>query len=99
MLNERLLLSAAQPYLAAGGNNHLLEIFESAHSVVLAVLAAPLSANMAAKHLPSYVDTLFTVSGSISIQIINSTMLTLYRFSRKTYPQGNSASHSKPFSR
>ncbi|EGD87217.1 hypothetical protein H112_05753 [Trichophyton rubrum D6] len=61
MLNERLLLSAAQPYLAAGGNNHLLEIFESAHSVVLAVLAAPQSANMAAKHLPSYVDTLFTV--------------------------------------
>ncbi|EEQ31589.1 peroxin 8 [Microsporum canis CBS 113480] len=61
ILNERLLLSAAQPYLAAGGNNHLLEIFESAHSVVLAVLAAPQSADMAAKHLPSYVNTLFTV--------------------------------------
>nr|KMM65670.1 hypothetical protein CPAG_02016 [Coccidioides posadasii RMSCC 3488] len=38
-VNERLLVSAALPYLAAGGNNNLLEIFEAAHSVVLAVLA------------------------------------------------------------
>ncbi|WEW57868.1 hypothetical protein PRK78_003335 [Emydomyces testavorans] len=60
-VNERLLISAALPYLAAGGNNHLLEIFEAAHSVVLAVLAAPKSADMAAKHLPYYVDTLFNV--------------------------------------
>lgn len=60
-VNERLLISAALPYLAAGGNNNLLEIFEAAHSVVLAVLAAPKSADMAAKHLPYYVDTLFNV--------------------------------------
>lgn len=60
-VNERLLISAAMPYLAAGGNNNLLEIFEAAHSVVLAVLAAPKSADMAAKHLPYYVDTLFNV--------------------------------------
>ncbi|EAS35503.3 peroxisomal membrane protein Pex17 [Coccidioides immitis RS] len=60
-VNERLLVSAALPYLAAGGNNNLLEIFEAAHSVVLAVLAAPKSADMAAKHLPYYVDTLFNV--------------------------------------
>ncbi|KAK2775284.1 hypothetical protein FQN53_003264 [Emmonsiellopsis sp. PD_33] len=60
-VNENLLIAAALPYLAAGGNNNLLEIFEAAHSVVLSVLAAPKSADMAAKHLPFYVNTLFTV--------------------------------------
>lgn len=60
-LNEKHLIAAASPYLAAGGNNHLLEIFEAAHSVMLAVLSAPQSANMAAAHLPSYVDSLFKV--------------------------------------
>ncbi|EER45860.1 peroxisomal membrane protein Pex17 [Histoplasma capsulatum H143] len=60
-VNEDLLISAALPYLAAGGNNNLLEIFEAAHSVALSVLAAPKSADMAAKHLPFYIDTLFTV--------------------------------------
>lgn len=64
-VNERLLISAALPYLASGGNRNLLEIFEAAHSVVLAVLAAPKSADMAAKHLPFYVSTLFNVSRPI----------------------------------
>lgn len=61
-VNDELLIAAAQPYIAAGGNNNLLEIFEAAHSVILAVLAAPNSADMAVKHLPFYVDTLFSVS-------------------------------------
>ncbi len=60
-LNEDLLVAAATPYLASGGNNHLLEIFEAAHSVMLAVLVAPQSANVTAKHLPFYVDALFKV--------------------------------------
>ncbi|PGH23657.1 hypothetical protein AJ80_02263 [Polytolypa hystricis UAMH7299] len=60
-INENLLISAALPYLASGGNNNLLEIFEAAHSVVLSVLAAPASADMAANHLPFYVNTLFNV--------------------------------------
>lgn len=59
--NEELIISAALPYLAAGGNNALLEIFEAAHSVVLAVFAAPQNADVAAKHLPFYVDNLFAV--------------------------------------
>lgn len=69
-VNERLLIAASLPYLAAGGNNNLLEIFEAAHSVVLAVLAAPRSADMAAKHLPYYVDTLFKVSSLIQLSIL-----------------------------
>ncbi len=60
--NEELVVVAATPYLASGGNNHLLEIFEAAHSVMLAVLFAPRSAHIAAKHIPFYVEALFKVS-------------------------------------
>ncbi|KAH8696003.1 putative peroxisomal membrane protein Pex17 [Talaromyces proteolyticus] len=59
--SDELIVSAATPYLAAGGNNHLLEIFEAAHSVALAVFSAPQNADIAAKHLPFYIDNLFTV--------------------------------------
>jgi hypothetical protein len=65
--NEELVISAATPYLAAGGNNHLLEIFEAAHSVVLAVFSAPQNADVTAKHLPFYVDNLFTVSSYLNL--------------------------------
>lgn len=60
-VNEDLAIAAVLPYLAAGGNNYLLEIFEAAHSVMLAVLAAPQSAHLASKHMPFYVDALFKV--------------------------------------
>ncbi|EAW06340.1 putative peroxisomal membrane protein Pex17 [Aspergillus clavatus NRRL 1] len=59
--SEELLVSSTLPYLAAGGNNHLLEIFEAAHSVALAVFAIPANAAIAAKHLPFYIDNLFAV--------------------------------------
>ncbi|PYI08924.1 hypothetical protein BO78DRAFT_363827 [Aspergillus sclerotiicarbonarius CBS 121057] len=59
--SEELLIAAAVPYLPAGGNNHLLEIFEAAHSAVLAVFAIPENAAVAAKHLPFYIDNLFAV--------------------------------------
>lgn len=62
-LNEDLLVAAASPYLAAtlNGNSNLLPIFEAAHSVMLAVLSAPQSAELTAKHLPFYIDALFRV--------------------------------------
>ncbi|PSN74667.1 hypothetical protein BS50DRAFT_480896 [Corynespora cassiicola Philippines] len=59
--NEELLVTSAVPYLAAGGNRHMLPIFEAAHSVMLAVLSAPQSADITAKHLPFYIDALFSV--------------------------------------
>ncbi|KAL3457510.1 hypothetical protein BJX64DRAFT_17699 [Aspergillus heterothallicus] len=59
--SEDLLVQAALPYLPAGGNNHLLEIFEAAHSLALAVFAIPSNAAVAAKHLPFYLDNLFAV--------------------------------------
>ncbi|KAL4910200.1 hypothetical protein BDW74DRAFT_49516 [Aspergillus multicolor] len=60
-LSEDLLIQAAMPYLPAGGNNHLLEIFEAAHSLALAVFSIPNNAVVAAKHLPFYIDNLFAV--------------------------------------
>ncbi|KAF2201729.1 hypothetical protein GQ43DRAFT_415219 [Delitschia confertaspora ATCC 74209] len=59
--NEDLLVASAVPYLAAGGNRSYLPIFEAAHSVMLAVLSAPQSAMVTAKHLPFYIDALFAV--------------------------------------
>ena len=59
--NEELLVAAASPYLAAGGDNHLLPIFEAAHSVMLAVMSAPQSVELTAKHIPFYIDALFRV--------------------------------------
>ncbi|KAE9975101.1 hypothetical protein EG328_003456 [Venturia inaequalis] len=59
--NEELLVAAAVPYLAAGGSDNLLPIFEAAHSVMLSVFSAPQSSVLAAKHLPFYIDALFKV--------------------------------------
>lgn len=59
--NEELLVASAVPYLASGGNHHMLPIFEAAHSVMLAVLSTPQSAEITAKHLPFYIDALFAV--------------------------------------
>lgn len=58
---EEMLVSAAAPYLAAGGNNNLLAIFEAAHSVMLAVFSAPQNAELTTRHLPFYIDALFKV--------------------------------------
>ncbi len=59
--NEDLLVASAVPYLAAGENRRMLPVFEAAHSVMLAVLSAPQSAEITAKHLPFYIDALFSV--------------------------------------
>ncbi|KAJ5503002.1 Pentaxin [Penicillium fimorum] len=59
--NEELLLAAAFPYLATGANSLLLEIFEAAHSLVLVVFAIPHNSELAAKHLPFYIENLFAV--------------------------------------
>jgi hypothetical protein len=57
-VNDELLMAAALPYLSSGGNNHLLEIFEAGHSLVLAVLAVPQNSDLATKHLPFYIEAL-----------------------------------------
>ena len=57
-VNDGLLIAAALPYLATGGNTRLLEMFEAGHSLVLAVMAAPQNADLATKHLPFYIEAL-----------------------------------------
>lgn len=101
-VNEELLLSAAFPYLAAGANPLLLEIFEAAHSVVLVVFAIPHNAELAGKHLPFYIENLFAVStqtSTMSSMLFRISLTSNYRYSPKTYPPGNSASPSKQLSK
>lgn len=91
---EELLLSAAFPYLAAGANNLLLEIFEAAHSLVLVAFAIPHNSELAAKHLPFYIENLFAVKFPVSSHW--SLSLTVYRFSPTTFPHVNSALPLRP---
>lgn len=58
---EDVLIDAARPYLGAGGDQRLNEVFEAAHSVYLAVFSAPRNYNLTIKHLPLYIEVLFSV--------------------------------------
>lgn len=66
-VNEELLIAAATPYLGVGGDQRLLEIFEAAHSTMLAVLAAPQNSDLVAKYIYTYVDVLFKVGSQICL--------------------------------
>ena len=61
--SEELLLGAAFPYLGTRSDSRLLELFEAAHSVVLAIFCASQNHELVVKNLPPYLDTLFEVSG------------------------------------
>ncbi|CZS93380.1 related to peroxisomal membrane protein PEX17 [Rhynchosporium agropyri] len=56
---ETLIVTPCTPYLSPTANVHLLEIFEAAHSAMLAVLAAPQNQELTARILPFYVESLF----------------------------------------
>jgi hypothetical protein len=56
---EPLIVTPCTPYINPTANANLLEIFEAAHSAMLSVLAAPQNADLTAKILPFYVDSLF----------------------------------------
>jgi hypothetical protein len=56
---EQFIVTPCQPYLSPSANSRLLEIFEAAHSAMLAVLASPQNAELTAKILPFYVESLF----------------------------------------
>lgn len=58
---KELLTPAASPYLSIDANPKLFQIFEAAHSVVLAVLAAPHNIKYAASQIESYASLLFQV--------------------------------------
>lgn len=56
---KSLIVTPCTPYLSPTANAHLLEIFEAAHSAMLAVLAAPQNEDLTARILPFYVESLF----------------------------------------
>ena len=58
---EELLITAANPYLEGKNDIRLLEMFEAAHSMFLAVLVAPQCNQLSFKYLSSYLSTLFQV--------------------------------------
>ena len=59
--NEQVLIAAATPYLGLGSDLRLLEIFEAAHSVMLAVLSAPQNTDLLIQHTRIYINILFKV--------------------------------------
>ena len=56
--NQELLFSAAAPYVDPQGDPRLGEIYEAAHSVMLAIVAAPQNVDVAARNAPFYIETL-----------------------------------------
>ena len=60
-VDEQLLVSAATPYLGLGSDPRLSDIFEAAHSVMLAVFAAPLNSAILNDQIHSYLQVLFQV--------------------------------------
>ena len=85
---EQLYLGAAGPYLGMGGDLRLNEIFEAAHSVVLAVFSAPQNFEITTQRLPSYIDTLFQVSLGFYI-MYSGNMLTWNRFFHLRFLRAN----------
>jgi hypothetical protein len=57
---DLLIVTPCAPYLSPNANSQLLEIFEAAHSAMLAVLAAPQNEALTARVVPFYVESLFT---------------------------------------
>lgn len=76
-VNEDLLISAATPYLGVGSDHRLIEIFEAAHSVMLAVFSVPQNSEIVARHIHPYFDALLKVCVLFSavyrhLQVLNS---------------------------
>lgn len=56
--NEELLVNTAMPYITTNGDLRLNELYEAAHSVLLAVFAAPQNGAISVQHTPFYIETL-----------------------------------------
>lgn len=56
---EDLLITSAMPYLGLDNEWRLLENFEAAHSVMLAIFAAPMNTEITTRHINAYYNVLF----------------------------------------
>ena len=57
--NEELLMASTLPYLATSRDKRILQIFEAAHSLALAVLSSTQGAEVTERYFPFYVGALF----------------------------------------
>ena len=60
-----LIMAVASSYLGVNGDSRLLQLFEAAHSVMLAVLAAPHNSDLALTQIEPYTNLLFQVCRSL----------------------------------
>ncbi|MCJ1287012.1 hypothetical protein MMC26_006359 [Xylographa opegraphella] len=56
---DELFIPTASQYLRVGSDRRLLESFEAAHSVLLAVFSCPQNYELVTKYLPDYITTIF----------------------------------------
>ena len=56
-MNENLILAAAIPYMSPQSQKVSNDLYEAAHSVALAIFAVPACADLAARQLPAYTET------------------------------------------
>jgi hypothetical protein len=86
-VNEEVTLAATMPYLVTGGNRLLMESFEAAHSAALSVLVAPQNAEVAARHLPFYLDVVLNCfPGSLSARQFRLAFKTIVKISSPPSP-------------
>ena len=60
-ISEAILIEAAKPYLGTSNDNRLYQMFEGAHSVILAVLSVPWNTDLLSRDLRWYIEVLLTV--------------------------------------
>jgi hypothetical protein len=94
LANEQLLIAAAAPYVGTKNDPRLVELFEAAHSVMLAVFSNPRNHELTAQHLPLYVDTLFKVFPyTLSSRQFRLAIKTLVRVTSPPYAISESQPH------
>ncbi|KAL9032012.1 MAG: hypothetical protein Q9196_000025 [Gyalolechia fulgens] len=78
---SKLLTPAAAPYLRMDGDPRLLQLFEAAHCIMLAVLAAPQNSDLASAEIEPYAEFLFEVCHKLpSSKTVNQSV-------RQAFPQ------------
>lgn len=84
---ESLFIDTAMPYLRSGIDSRLSESFEAAHSLVLSVFSGPHHAELVARHLPPYVEILFSsFPGNLSPRQFRLAIKTLVRIISPPHP-------------
>lgn len=92
--NINLLVKTATPYVTSNGDRRLNELYEAAHSVLLAVFAAPQNASVSAQHIPFYVETLLqSFPSSLTPRQFRLAIKSLMRVSAPNTPVASAMPH------